>query len=195
MAGILTVQTIQGPTGGANANKVIIPAGQTLDVSAGSVELPAGAGGKVLQVVQTVLSTTVALGAAGTYLNISGLNTSITPSSTSSKILVTASITTTDGNNYAPMFHIYRDGTHITPNGPSNGLTPSTAFAGLGGGNIGGAQVTATVTFSYLHSPSTTSATTYQIYTAKHSAAVSNVIINPTPFGGSSTMTLMEIAG
>ena len=33
MAGTLVVQTLQGPTSGANANKVIIPSGQTLDLA------------------------------------------------------------------------------------------------------------------------------------------------------------------
>ena len=33
MAGTLTVQNIEGPSSGSNANKVIIPSGQTLDVS------------------------------------------------------------------------------------------------------------------------------------------------------------------
>ena len=37
MASELIVQTIKGPTSGANANKVIIPSGQTLDASAGTV--------------------------------------------------------------------------------------------------------------------------------------------------------------
>jgi hypothetical protein len=196
MAGILTVQTIQGPTTGANANKVIIPAGQTLDASAGSVELPAGAGGKVLQVQQTVLSTAVTYSGTGTWHQISGLNTSITPSSTSSKILVTVSINTTDGNNYAPTFHIYRDGSRITPLGDSNSQTGvGTAYAYLAGGSASGAHVYGTVTFSYLHSPSTTSSTTYQVYGAKTTLAVSDVRINPVELGGSSTMTLMEIAG
>jgi len=35
MASELIVQTLKGPTSGANANKVIIPSGQTLDASAG----------------------------------------------------------------------------------------------------------------------------------------------------------------
>ena len=35
MVGTLTVQNLQGPTSGANANKVIIPSGQTIDASAG----------------------------------------------------------------------------------------------------------------------------------------------------------------
>ena len=36
MAGTLTVQNLQGPSSGANANKIIVPSGQTLDASNGS---------------------------------------------------------------------------------------------------------------------------------------------------------------
>lgn len=35
MSGTLTVQNLQGPTTGANANKVIVPSGHTLDASEG----------------------------------------------------------------------------------------------------------------------------------------------------------------
>jgi hypothetical protein len=34
MVGTLTVQNLQGPTSGANANKVIVPSGQTIEVGA-----------------------------------------------------------------------------------------------------------------------------------------------------------------
>lgn len=36
MAGTLTVQNIEGPSSGANANKIIVPSGQTLDASGGT---------------------------------------------------------------------------------------------------------------------------------------------------------------
>lgn len=49
MVGTLTVQNIQGPASGANANKIIIPSGQTLDASAGFVP-PAGS---VVQLINT----------------------------------------------------------------------------------------------------------------------------------------------
>jgi len=42
MSGTLTVQNIQGPSSGANANKIIIPSGQTFDASAGTVVPSAG---------------------------------------------------------------------------------------------------------------------------------------------------------
>jgi hypothetical protein len=49
MAGTLTVQTLQGPSSGANANKLLIPSGQTLDASEGFTP-PAG------HVVQTQIA-------------------------------------------------------------------------------------------------------------------------------------------
>ena len=42
MVGTLTVQNLQGPTSGANANKVIIPSGHVLDVSGGTLVPSAG---------------------------------------------------------------------------------------------------------------------------------------------------------
>ena len=42
MASELIVQTIQGPSSGANANKVLIPSGHTLDVSGGTLVPSAG---------------------------------------------------------------------------------------------------------------------------------------------------------
>ena len=50
MVGTLTVQTIQGPTSGANANKVIIPSGHTLDASGATITPSAG---QIVQTVQT----------------------------------------------------------------------------------------------------------------------------------------------
>lgn len=42
MAGTLITQNIQGPSTGANANKILIPSGQTLDVSSGTLTPSAG---------------------------------------------------------------------------------------------------------------------------------------------------------
>jgi len=43
MASTITVQNIQGPTTGANANKIIVPSGHTLDASGGTLVPSAGA--------------------------------------------------------------------------------------------------------------------------------------------------------
>ena len=42
MASEIEVQTLKGPSGGANANKVLIPSGHTLDASAGTLVPSAG---------------------------------------------------------------------------------------------------------------------------------------------------------
>ena len=156
------------------------------------------AAGHVVQVLQTVKSDTFSA-AAGSWHKINGLTQSITPTSTSSKVLVQASITTEDDNNYPPMFHIYRDGTKITPDGAGSPYSGSVAnaFALASGGNNAGAGLGAiTLTFSFLDDPSTTSAVEYQIYGGKPSVAVTNLVINTTASGnvGSSTITVVEIA-
>jgi hypothetical protein len=80
MASELIVQTLKGPTTGANANKVIIPSGQTLDMSAGTLTPSSG------QIVNQEFWTN------GTYVN-NGTTTyadfwsrSYTPLLSSSKI-------------------------------------------------------------------------------------------------------------
>jgi len=63
MAGILTVQTIQGPTSGVDANKVIIPSGHTLDISAGGL-IPEN--GQILQTKVWEISP-VSISTAGSW--------------------------------------------------------------------------------------------------------------------------------
>ena len=86
MSGTLIVQNLQGPASGANANKIIVPAGQVLDASAGFVA-PAGS---VIQVVYTNITTSFET-TSGSWADVSNTSLSITPISASSKILVTYS--------------------------------------------------------------------------------------------------------
>ena len=154
--------------------------------------------GKIVQVVQAVKSDTFT-GAANTWHKITGLTQSITPTSTSNKILVSCQISTQDSNNYPPMFHIYRDGTKITPDGSGSPFTGNVtnAYAYLKGGNASNSSGNASISFQFLDSPSTTSAVEYQVYGGKPSAASSNLVINNMNNGdmGSSVITLMEIVG
>jgi len=84
MASEIIVNTIKAPTTGANANKVIIPSGVTLDASAGTLRPSAGA------VVQMTHSTTAgnASGANSSTFVDTGVSVSITPKYATSKILV-----------------------------------------------------------------------------------------------------------
>jgi len=157
--------------------------------------------GKVLQVVQTVKSDSFSSATKGSYIAVTGLSVTITPTSASSKVLVTAHVTAGNQNNIVCMFHIYRDGAKITPDGVSTGLTPSDAYALFAGGVAGNTGVSMTLPFQFLDSPNTTSSTTYQIYAAVNSTAVLNLNVNPTLAngggvpGGNSSITVMEIAG
>lgn len=47
---------------------------------------------RVLQVVSTTLTTSFTSGAGGAYANVTGLSATITPSATSSKILIMATV-------------------------------------------------------------------------------------------------------
>ena len=83
MASEIIVNTIKAPTTGANANKVIIPSGVTLDASAGTLRPSAGA------VVQTVhFTTTTPVSSSSTSAVVTNLSGSITPKYSTSHIYV-----------------------------------------------------------------------------------------------------------
>jgi hypothetical protein len=138
-----------------------------------SARLPTGS---VLQVVQGTYSTQTSTSST-TYVT-TGLAASITPSSSSSKILVTItqSIRLTPGQ-YAQLA-LYRGGTNI-------------AEPYLGFGYIENTQTqTMTHAFNYLDSPATTSSTTYTSYFSITSGGTVTAQVD----GKIGTLTLMEIA-
>jgi hypothetical protein len=143
----LTVQTLQAPTSGANANKVLIPSGHTLDASAGTLVPSAGA---VMQVVES--ARTPWTNTASTNYTNTGHSVTITPSATSSKILLTGNLNGTYTSDAATMFQIklYKGGSDI-----------AWIASNYGQGLV---QVGESFAWSYLDSPSTTSATTYTLY-------------------------------
>ena len=125
-------------------------------------DLPAGMGGKVLQVVSVTKSDTFSL-ASSTFTDITGLAATITPSSTTSKILVSISVTGYSANDAA--IRLLRGATVI------------------GAGDAAGSRIlgivefpqsyriheTDTVSMQYLDSPATTSATTYKLQCRQNS--------------------------
>ena len=93
MASILQVEQIQGPPTGANANKVIIPAGQTLDASAGGFTPAAG---QIVQCVQQYNASNSEIATTSTSYVASGLKKSITPQYSDSLIIIQSSISMVD---------------------------------------------------------------------------------------------------
>jgi len=186
MAGTLTVQNLQGPSSGSNANTVLIPSGQKLY-----------APGHVLQVQSTNYGARLS-STSSTMVAVSGLSVNITPSSTSSKILVTATV---EGSSqlYYGMFWQVRRGTS-TVIMPDTSQTLSSRIESYGIYN-GDQNVSITQSATYLDSPATTASTTYTVYVKGQSGA--SFCLNGTlnnadnsAYGqvGSSMITAMEIA-
>ena len=124
------------------------------DTFAFSGTVTGAGGGKVLQVVQTVLTTDTST-TSTSYVAIPSLELNITPSATSSKILIMCDFSTEvhDGTGIG-YYTLYKD--------DSTNLGESTYGFGLqsaiGGVNRGFG------TICYLDSPSSTSSINYQVY-------------------------------
>jgi hypothetical protein len=107
--------------------------------------------GAVLQVVQGTLSSPTSTTSYNTWVS-TGLAASITPTSSSSKILATISgFGYTQGNAVQMVVTLYRGSTNLSTYGFSQTYAASSATQGG-------------ITFSYLDSPATTSSTTYTVY-------------------------------
>ena len=145
-----------------------------------------GGVGKVLQVVSSIAQAYV--GITSTSFVDTGTSATITPSSTSSKILCLyhSGICYADSNNtnFYAHYTLLRGSTNL-----GNG------DAGMGvffSDSNGSTRVRASLAINLLDSPNTTSATTY---TVKCRSASNGSAIELPPTGGRSFITLMEIAG
>lgn len=146
--------------------------------------------GKVLQVVSTT-KTDFFTTTSTSMVDITGLSASITPSSTSSKILVLASLHISNASGGGDYFvNLVRDATAIAQAtaGTSENSTAYNVFAN--------AYESANIPINFLDSPNSTSALTYklQVKIAVGTATV-NRRGNSTAFGAVSTITVIEIAG
>jgi len=135
--------------------------------------------GHVLQVVQG--SFTGVSSTTSTSMVSTSLNASITPTSSSSKILVLVAGTTASNTlNAASLVTIYRGATNLASNNQ---------FA-FHGNPVSGLNNWESLSMTYLDTPSTTSSTTYTVYLQSTSGTAY--------FGTGSntnTITLLEIAG
>ena len=128
--------------------------------SDGSTTIASGAG-KILQVVQTVKTDTTSISSA-TYADLSGLTATITPSSTSNKILVSFVLQYGGSNNSYVAFKAYRGSTLLPVGTTGTGNMTNASFGGFQeqGNSQFGIQ---TAAWHYLDSPSSTSALTYKL--------------------------------
>ena len=157
---------------GASGDTITIPSGATISNSGTATGF-----GKILQVVST--ANTSAITGNNTSFADSGFSVTITPSATSSKILILTQIAAFNDTTATSMYYsIYRGTTNL---GDS-----STGFVRTynGGSNLG-----SSVAMNFLDSPSTTSATEYSVY-VKVNAGLGYISVNDS----TSTITALEIA-
>lgn len=139
-------------TANTNTRLAIGTTGQVLTVSGGvpTWATPAGGGGKVLQVVNVTYSTQAST--TSTSFQDTGLSASITPTSSTSKVLV---LLLQNGvakvNDGGVRLRLMRGATDLGQFQASAAYTNSTAWSDIG-----------SVGFNYLDSPATTSSTTYK---------------------------------
>ena len=118
--------------------------------------------GNILQVVQTVKTDTFSA-SHGSTVDITGLSVSITPSSSSNKVLVTydTNVSMANGSYHAHIF-LVRGSTKIFLGDAEGSRTRASNFVISGNDGNGGIYYYP-VHGEFLDSPATTSATTYKI--------------------------------
>ena len=153
--------------------------------------------GSVLQVKSTLKTDkwTQTDAVAQTYYSPTGLSVSITPTSTSSKILIMASVTYCTSNvTWGSLC-----GLRIARGGSAIGEGGSNFASGTVTGSVAdNSSAYATVPLTFLDSPTSTDALTYQVQIAQRIGGTPNIVVNGDMAGttvGSSIITVMEIAG
>mgnify|MGYP003123072407 CR=1 FL=1 len=155
--------------------------------------------GSVLQVVSATKTNKQSTTSA-TAVDIAGLSVSITPSSSSNKILVRCDINYGGANNVYISFFVKRNAANMVVSTAGSGNQINATFGAGGDNNNHGFKLNG-VSHAFLDSPSTTSAITYKVQyasTVNSAAATINAPDNadnqPYVIGGTSTITVMEIS-
>jgi hypothetical protein len=170
-------------------------AGITFPVTAGSASAVQASSGRVLQVLSTTITSFFST-TSTSFTDITGLSVSITPSSSTSKILVLVSgSSSSSGASAISQFNLVRASTSIYI-GDSRGSSTrsSSALASVS------ADKATSIAINFLDSPSTTSATTYKLQILSENASFAACIGGSSGSGGAfagstpSTITVMEIA-
>ena len=182
---------------GASADSLTLDSGGGVTVPTGKFACP----GTIIQVLQSLNNTITDYAGSSSWRDI-GISQAITPVASSSKILIQGTVTAggTTPSGFGIGIQILR-GSTVVPTAPSTSGQASAFAIHVTGSND---DDCGTVSFSYIDSPSTTSATTYKFQALGRDSA--GFTINASPdhsddtntnarMRGQSTITLMEIAG
>jgi hypothetical protein len=187
----LETDLVQPSTGttltlGASGDTISIPSGVTLS-----------APGHVIQVVSTNMNTTFTY-TGTTYSDVTGLSLSITPSSTSSKILVSYDTVSATTGTYKYFLKVVRLVSSTTTDLGLPAAAGSRILSQIGQHGWNTVAPDMVGSFTYLDSPSTTSAITYKVQVSTEGAWYLNRSVDDTDnanFGRYvSNITAMEVA-
>ena len=187
--------TIAAPNSNTDRTLTLPDATGTVLTTGNQSDFPAGS---VLQVVSTEKSDQFTT-ASTTFVDVTGMSATITPTSSSSKILIIFSVGLV-GNSTGGQFVYLK--VNRNPSGLVSIGDQASARARVSAGN-GGTQPysNSSLTITNLDSPSTTSAVTYKIQMRSQSTGTAKFNsrgddADSTAYGRSSaSLTLMEIAG
>lgn len=145
--------------------------------------------GSVIQVASAI-KTNHFFTSSSSYVDITGLSVTITPSSTSSRIAIFANVSFSSVSTSDAIVRLVRNSTEIaggTEGGSGKGFSQTSSAYSLG---------TITGAVSFVDLPNTTSATTYKIQILQvggSGTAVVNRRGSDANFGTSSTIVVMEL--
>ena len=189
--------SLQAPTSSANTRVMTLP--DTADGTILTTKDPRT--GNSLQVVQTV-KTDAFTTTSSSLVDVTGMSATITPTSTSSKILVEVHIGISGGAQYSYAHYVLLRGS--TQIGIGTGATGSnqTNISFATNWNTPNEYIGHAASFQFLDSPSTTSATTYKLQ-VKSGYASKALYVNRVNASydetynakTASTFTLTEVAG
>jgi hypothetical protein len=157
--------------------------------------------GKILQVVSTAKTDAFSASVAASAVTaITGLTASITPTSTSSKILVFLSSNIQTGTGEGTTLRITRNGSSVFVGDTAGARRRETTS----GGNVSPSRLADSVSAQFLDSPETTSSLTYGVSIGHQHNGAATVFVNRSSNDAdlsdgasrtASSITLMEVAG
>ena len=158
-------------------------------LAAGAVTAPKRGAGAILQVVQTFKNDSFSTSSTS-YVDITGFSVTITPSSTSNKILLLSFAgISTDGGSSVQYMNLLRGSTAIAQPSSSTGFSSTATNYPYTTGNM------VPWSYSFLDSPNTTSATTYKWQIKGYTATQYINQRSTSDMPRTSTMIAMEVAG
>jgi len=159
------------------------------------------AGGKILQIVSTTETGTFSASVTtGTY-STAAISTTITPSSTASKVLILAQVSARPSATYVANAALFRGGSLLTGAAGDAAGSRRRGTSGAGAGDTAD-RLAPTIPIVYLDSPNTTSATTYDVRLGHNNNGTDTVYLNRTSGDANfssiarliSSLTLIEVS-